>query len=184
MGRKITIDSATLMNKGFEVIEARWLFDLPVGMIDVLIHPQSIVHSLVEFRDRSCLAQMSMPDMRGPISYALAYPARLADPIPGLDLDRIGSLTFRRPDNGRFPCLSYAYEAIEAGGTMPCVLNASNEVAVHAFLRERIGFEDIPSVIRRTLDSHDVRPARSLDDLLEADRWARARAARHIRGLK
>ena len=184
MGKKITIDSATLMNKGFEVIEARWLFDLPADMIDVLIHPQSIVHSLVEFRDRCCLAQMSMPDMRGPISYALAYPSRLDDPIPGLDLDRIGSLTFKKPDDGRFPCLSYAYEAIETGGTMPCVLNASNEVAVNAFLQNRIGFNDIPFVIRRTLDGHAVRPAAALDDVLGADRWAREKAMKFVRELK
>jgi 1-deoxy-D-xylulose-5-phosphate reductoisomerase len=184
MGKKITIDSATLMNKGFEVIEARWLFDLPAGRIDVLIHPQSIVHSLVEFRDRCCLAQMSVPDMRGPISYALAYPSRLDDPIPGLDLDMIGPLTFKRPDNGRFPCLSYAYEAIETGGTMPCVLNASNEVAVNAFLQDRIGFNDIPFVIRRTLDSHAVRAAGVLDDVLGADRWAREKAAKFARELR
>jgi 1-deoxy-D-xylulose-5-phosphate reductoisomerase len=184
MGKKITIDSATLMNKGFEVIEARWLFDLPASRIDVLIHPQSIVHSLVEFRDRCCLAQMSVPDMRGPISYALAYPSRLDDPIPGLDLDVMGPLTFKRPDNGRFPCLSYAYEAIETGGTMPCVLNASNEVAVNAFLQDRIGFNDIPFVIRRTLDSHTVRPAGVLDDVLGADRWAREKAAKFARELR
>ena len=184
MGKKITIDSATLMNKGFEVIEARWLFDLPADMIDVLIHPQSIVHSLVEFRDRCCLAQMSMPDMRGPISYALAYPSRLDDPIPGLDLDRIGSLTFKKPDDGRFPCLSYAYEALETGGTMPCVLNASNEVAVNAFLQDRIGFNDIPFVIRRTLDGHAVRSAAALDDVLGADRWAREKAMKFVRELR
>lgn len=184
MGKKITIDSATLMNKGFEVIEARWLFDLPAGKIDVLIHPQSIVHSLVEFRDRCCLAQMSVPDMRGPISYALAYPSRLDDPIPGLNLDIIGPLTFKKPDNGRFPCLSYAYEAIETGGTMPCVLNASNEVAVNAFLQDRIGFNDIPFVIRRTLDSHAVGPAGVLEDVLDADRWAREKAAKYARELR
>ena len=184
MGKKITIDSATLMNKGFEVIEARWLFGISPEMIDVLIHPQSIVHSLVEFRDRCCLAQMSMPDMRGPISYALAYPARLDDPIPGLDLDAIGTLTFRKPDNGRFPCLSYAYEALENGGTLPSVLNASNEVAVLAFLQNRIGFHDIPTVIRKTLDGHAVEAAGSLEPVLEADRWAREKAQKYVRELE
>ena len=184
MGKKISIDSSTLMNKGFEVIEARWLFDVPPAMIDVLIHPQSVVHSLVEFSDRCCLAQMSMPDMRGPISYALSYPARIQDPIPGLELDRIGSLTFQKPDNRRFPCLSYAYEALETGGTMPCVLNAANEVAVNAFLRHSIGFNDIPRVIRKTLDSHAVRPLGSLDDVLDADGWARKEAIKNIKGVK
>jgi 1-deoxy-D-xylulose-5-phosphate reductoisomerase len=184
MGKKITIDSATLMNKGFEVIEARWLFDLSPRMIDVIIHPESIIHSLVEFRDRCCLAQMSMPDMRGPISYALAYPARLDDPIPALDLGGIGTLTFRKPDNGRFPCLSYAYEALETGGTLPSVLNASNELAVLAFLQNRIGFHDIPVVIRKTLDGHSAGPAGSLEPVLEADRWARERAGKYIRELE
>ena len=184
MGRKITIDSATLMNKGLEVIEACWLFDMPPERIDVLIHPQSIIHSLVEFRDRSCLAQMSMPDMRGPISYALSYPERLAEPIAGLELDKIGSLTFRKPDHEAFPCLSYAYEAIRAGGTAPAVLNAANEMAVHAFLVAEIGFNDIPLVIRKTLDSHQVQQAAELDDLLEADRWAREKAEIYIKELK
>lgn len=184
MGKKITIDSATLMNKGFEVIEACWLFGMPSEKIDVLIHPQSIVHSMVEFRDRSCLAQMSMPDMRGPISYALSYPDRLEDPIPGLELDKIESLTFKKPDNENFPCLSYAYDAIKAGGTMPCVLNASNEIAVHAFLNDRIGFNDIPVIIKKTIDSHTVKLHPILDDVLEADRWARKTAEKKIKELK
>jgi 1-deoxy-D-xylulose-5-phosphate reductoisomerase len=173
MGRKISIDSATLMNKGLEVIEARWLFDVPPEDIDVLIHPQSIVHSMVEFRDRTFLAQMSMPDMRAPIAYALSYPERLDTPIHGLELDRVGMLTFRKPDHDSFPCLSYAYEAIGAGGTTPAVLNAANEFAVHAFLDRKIGFNDIPAVIHKTVRSHTSRPHPSLDDILAADRWAR-----------
>ncbi len=184
MGKKITIDSATLMNKGLEVIEACWLFDIPPEKIDVLIHPQSIVHSMVEFKDRSCLAQMSIPDMRGPISYALSYPDRLEDPIPGLELDKIESLTFRKSDNINFPCLSYAYDAIRAGGTMTCVLNASNEIAVHAFLNNRIGFNDIPVIIRKTTDIHAVKPLAVLEDALEADRWARETAEKFIKELK
>ncbi len=182
MGKKISIDSATLMNKGLEVIEACWLFDMPPDKVSVLIHPQSIVHSLVEFVDRSCLAQMSMPDMRGPISYALAYPDRIADPIPPLELDAIGTLTFGMPDSETFPCLSYAYDAIRTGGTMPCVLNASNEEAVNAFLDGRIGFNRISSVIRKTVDSHKVRAVSSLEDIMDADRWSRETAQKCIRG--
>ena len=181
MGKKISIDSATLMNKGLEVIEACWLFDIPPENISVLIHPQSIVHSLVEFVDRSCLAQMSVPDMRGPISYALSYPGRIGDPIPPLELDVIGSLTFRRPDHETFPCLSYAYDAIKTGGTMPCVLNASNEVAVTAFLNGRIGFNGIPSVIRKTIDSHKAGPIASLGEVMDADRWSRERAEKFVK---
>jgi 1-deoxy-D-xylulose-5-phosphate reductoisomerase len=184
MGRKITIDSATLMNKGLEVIEACRLFDMPAEKIDVLIHPQSIVHSMVEFMDRSCLAQMSMPDMRGPISYALSYPDRIKDPIPGLELDKIGTLTFRKPDNDNFPCLSYAYDALRAGGTMTSVLNASNEIAVEAFLSNRIGFNDIPLVIKKTMEKHSVQQVSSVDDVLEADRWARETAKKYIKELK
>lgn len=181
MGKKISIDSATLMNKGLEVIEACWLFDIPPENVSVLIHPQSIVHSLVEFVDRSCLAQMSVPDMRGPISYALSYPGRIGDPIPPLELDVIGSLTFRRPDHETFPCLSYAYDAIKTGGTMPCVLNASNEVAVTAFLNGRIGFNGIPSVVRKTIDSHKAGAVATLEDVMDADRWSRERAEKFVK---
>ncbi len=176
MGRKITIDSATLMNKGLEVIEACWLFGVDPGMVDVLIHPQSIVHSMVEFLDRSTIAQLSVPDMRGPIAYALSYPDRIADPIDGLSLDRIETLTFRKPDTATFPCLAYAYEAIREGGSMPAVLNAANEVAVHAFLEGRIGFNDIARVVRAVMDSHGKIGTPGLDDLLEADRQARLSA--------
>ena len=184
MGRKISIDSATLMNKGLEVIEACWLFDMPPEKVDVLIHPQSIVHSMVEFRDRSYMAQMSMPDMRGPISYALSYPERTADPIPGLELENIGPLTFRKPDHDMFPCLLYAYEAIRVGGTLPAVLNAANEIAVYAFLDNRIGFNDIPAVIRKIVEGHTVNQAPHLDDVLEADRWARGKAEHYVKELR
>jgi 1-deoxy-D-xylulose-5-phosphate reductoisomerase len=183
MGQKITIDSATLMNKGLEVIEACWLFDMPPEKINVLIHRQSIVHSMVEFKDRSFLAQMSVPDMRGPISYALSYPERLSDTIPPLELDAIESLTFRKVDHDTFPCLSYAYDAIKIGGTMPCVLNASNEAAVSAFLASNIGFNDIPLIIKKTMDNHIVRPASTLESVLDADRWAREKAEQYIKEL-
>jgi 1-deoxy-D-xylulose-5-phosphate reductoisomerase len=181
MGKKISIDSATLMNKGLEVIEACWLFDMPPEKVSVLVHPQSIVHSLVEFIDRSCLAQMSMPDMRGPIAYALSYPDRIGDPIAPLELDAIGSLTFHKPDHETFPCLSYAYDAIKAGGTMPCVLNASNEAAVNAFLGGRIGFDGISSVVRKTVDSHKRGPIATLEDVMDADRWSRETAEKCIK---
>ncbi|MBI5188110.1 MAG: 1-deoxy-D-xylulose-5-phosphate reductoisomerase [Nitrospirae bacterium] len=184
MGKKITIDSATLMNKGLEVIEACYLFGIPPERIDVLIHPQSIVHSIVEFNDRSCIAQLSVPDMKGPIAYALSYPERLDDIVVGLDLERISSLTFKRPDNECFPCLSYAYRAIEAGGTMPSVLNAANEVAVAAFLHDKIRFNDIPVIIKKTMDCHVPQPETELDTVIEADRWAREKAEEVIKKLK
>ncbi len=184
MGKKISIDSATLMNKGFEVIEACWLFGIPPEKVDVLIHPQSIVHSMVEFTDRTCLAQMSVPDMRGPIAYALSYPKRLNDPIRGLELDRIESLTFRKPDTQNFPCLSYAYEAMAAGGTAPAVLNAANEAAVNAFLDDSIRFNDISVVIRSTVDAHTPQRIGGLEDVLAADLWARKTAEKHIRRMK
>jgi 1-deoxy-D-xylulose-5-phosphate reductoisomerase len=183
MGKKISIDSATLMNKGFEVIEAFWLFNLPPEKIDVVVHPQSIVHSLIEFKDRSCLAQMSMPDMRGPISYALTYPERLEGPIQGLELHRLQSLTFSKPDKRNFPCLSYAYDALRVGGTMPCVLNAANEIAVNAFLRGSIGFNDIPSIIKRTVRVHRASSASSLKKVLAADRWAREASQLYVKEL-
>ncbi|MBI5847303.1 MAG: 1-deoxy-D-xylulose-5-phosphate reductoisomerase [Nitrospirae bacterium] len=176
MGRKISIDSATLMNKGLEVIEACWLFDISPDLVDVLIHPQSIVHSMVEFRDRTFLAQLSMPDMRAPIAYALSWPDRLDLPIQSLELDRIGQLTFKKPDHDSFPCLTYAYEAIRQGGTAPAVLNAANEVAVHAFLDKAIGFNDIPAVIRKTVMAHKRIAQPSLDEVIAADRWARLKA--------
>jgi 1-deoxy-D-xylulose-5-phosphate reductoisomerase len=181
MGAKITIDSATLMNKGLEVIEARWLFDLPPSRIEVLVHRESIIHSLVEYRDGSVIAQLGLPDMRTPISYAMQYPERLPLDLPSLDLAGISTLTFYRPDHDRFPCLGLGYDALRIGGTMPAVLNAANEIAVAAYLKERIGFLDISSVIRKTMDAHRSCELRTLDDALGADRWAREKADNLIR---
>lgn len=181
MGKKITIDSATLMNKGLEVIEAHHLFGAPPEMIEVVIHPQSIVHSLVEFRDGCSLAQMSVPDMRAAIAYALSYPERMEGVIEPLDLCSVGELTFMKPDFESFPCLSYAYEALKEGGTAPAVLNASNEVAVSAFLGGEIGFNDIPAIIKLTMKSHEKQSATSLDAVLSAHEWAMNKARELIR---
>lgn len=180
MGKKITIDCATLMNKGFEVIEARWFFHVAPERIEVLIHPQSIVHSLVEFWDGSVIAQLGIPDMRVPISYALSYPNRLANQLPSLDLAQVGALTFERPDLDRFPCLRYAYQALETGGTMPAVLNAANEVAVQAFLAEEIAFPQIPQIIAETMLRHTPQPLQKLEDVLQADQWGRQQAAQLV----
>ncbi len=179
MGPRISIDSATLMNKGFEVIEARWLFDLTWDQIRVLIHPQSLVHGLVELADGSLLAHLGPRDMRLPIQYALLYPERRPAPVSPLDLTTVGRLEFEPPDFRRFPCLKYAYEAGQAGGTAPAVLNAADEVAVSWFLAGRIGFLDIPAIIREVLDQHEPQPSPSLEEVLTADAWAReaARAA-------
>jgi 1-deoxy-D-xylulose-5-phosphate reductoisomerase len=176
MGTKITIDSATLMNKGLEVIEARWLFDLPPEKIEVLVHRESIIHSLVEYIDGSVLAQLGLPDMRTPISYAMQYPERVPLGLEPLDLARCGTLTFHNPDHDRFPCLMLGYESLRIGGTMPAVLNAANEIAVAAFLQRGIGFLEIPEIIRATMEAHSVRPVVSLEDALEADRWGREKA--------
>jgi 1-deoxy-D-xylulose-5-phosphate reductoisomerase len=184
MGKKITIDSATLMNKGFEVIEAHYLFGLPPAAIDVVVHPQSIVHSIVEFHDGSSIAQLSYPDMKGPISYALTYPERIPGVLPGLELTRIGVLEFRKPDRRCFPCLSYAYAALKTGGTMPAVLNAANEVAVNAFLNREIRLPDIPVVIRKTMSKHTVMAATELALVLEADRWGRDKAQEVIQKIR
>lgn len=181
MGRKISIDSATLMNKGLEVIEASHLFGLDAERIAVVIHPQSIIHSLVEFVDGVLLAQLSEPDMRGPIAYALSYPRRLEDTVPRLDLEALGKLTFHGPDAETFPCLGFAYEALKAGGTMPAVLNAANEIAVNAFLGRRIDFGRIPVIIREVMDRHDARKADTLEAVIEADRWAREEAGGFIK---
>jgi 1-deoxy-D-xylulose-5-phosphate reductoisomerase len=180
MGPKISIDSATLMNKGLEIIEARWLFDAPPEQIDVVIHRQSIIHSMVEFVDRSVVAQMGLPDMRVPISYALNYPERMPLSLPSLCLEEVGQLTFEKPDHKAFPLLSCAYEALKGGGTLPSVLNAANEEAVNAFLSEKVGFLDITKVIRRTIDSHLPQAIKTLDDVISADRWARFEAQRWI----
>lgn len=184
MGKKITIDSATLMNKGFEVIEAHYLFGLPPSSIEVVVHPQSIVHSLVEFYDGSSIAQLSYPDMKGPISYALTYPDRISGILPGLELSKIGKLEFTKPDTKCFPCLSYAYSALKAGGTMPAVLNAANEVAVNSFLNREIRFTDIPFVIKKTMSKHVVTSTNKLSLVLEADRWARDKAKEVIKRIK
>lgn len=176
MGGKITIDSASLMNKGLEVIEARWLFDLSLDQIDVVIHPQSIVHSMVEFADGSTLAQLGMPDMRVPIAYALAYPERLPLPFPRLDLVRAGTLEFEEPDLDRFPCLRLAYEAGRAGGLLPTVLSAADEEAVAAFMRGDLAFTAIPRLIGTTLDAYVGPTTVSLAAIEEADHWARAHA--------
>jgi len=176
MGPKITIDSATLMNKGFEIIEAAWLFGVESGRVDVLIHPQSIVHSLVEFHDGSVMAQLGMPDMRVPIGYALAYPERLHGAAQFLDLATARVLQFEAPDLTRFPCLRMACEAAGSGGTVPTALNGANEVAVAAFLRGEIRFTAIPGVIGDVLASHRKTEALALGDIAEADRWAREKA--------
>jgi 1-deoxy-D-xylulose-5-phosphate reductoisomerase len=179
MGPKITIDSATLMNKGLEVIEARWLFDVGADRIDVVIHPQSIVHSMVEYIDGSVLAQMAVPDMTIPIGYALAYPARLPlDYLRPLDLPAAGTLTFVAPDRSRFPCLDLAYRALRAGGTMPAVLNAANEIAVERFLAEDLAYREIPALVSSVMDAHERAEAASIDVLLAADAWARDAARR------
>jgi 1-deoxy-D-xylulose-5-phosphate reductoisomerase len=180
MGRKITIDSATLMNKGLEVIEARWLFDIAPGKIKVLVHPQSIVHSMVEYHDGAVVAQLGMPDMKGPIAYALSYPERLSDVSPALDLARVGTLTFEEPDLDRFPCLAYAFDALNTGGSMPAVLSAANEIAVKYFLEEKIGYADIVRVIRTTMDAHTLSDINTVEDALKADLWARHEAEKVI----
>jgi 1-deoxy-D-xylulose-5-phosphate reductoisomerase len=172
MGPKITVDSATMMNKGLEVIEAQWLFGLPLERIEVLIHPQSIVHALVEFRDGSVLAQMSQPDMRLPIQYALLYPERMDTGLPRLRLEQVCSLEFESPDLNRYPCLRLAYEAARLGGTMPTVLNAANEVAVHRFLQGQIAFTEIPIIVEKTMEAHQPEKA-TLQAVLDADAWAR-----------
>ena len=182
MGAKITIDSATMMNKGLEVIEAKWLFDLAVEKIDVHIHPQSIVHSMVEYVDGSVIAQLGMPDMRVPIAYALAYPERLKLDLPTLDLFSVQTLTFQEPDLGRYPCLALAFNACKAGGTMPAVLNASNEVAVQAFLDKRIPFLGIARLVDKVMQEHELAPAKELEAILAADTWARRRAEAIING--
>ena len=178
MGRKITIDSATLFNKGLEMIEARWLFDIEMGRVSVVVHPQSVVHSMVEFVDGSMLAQLSTPDMCLPIQYALTYPERAASDRVQTNLAKLGSLTFEEPDPERFPALELARTAGEVGGTLPAVLNAANEIAVDAFVNRRISFPEVSATVRRTMDRHHLVPHASLQQILEADAWARTEAAR------
>ena len=182
MGEKITVDSATLMNKGLEVLEAVHLFQISQDSIEILIHPQSVVHSMVSFRDGAMLAQLGVPDMKGAIAYAMSYPDRypIGQPLP--DLPRMGTLTFDSPDYERFPCLKLAFHAADAGGTMPAVLNAANEVAVDAFLKHRLSFDRIPDMIRRAMNCHSLVSAPALGEILEADRWAREKTAAFIAG--
>lgn len=180
MGKKITIDSATLMNKGLEVMEAKWLFDVEVDQIEVLVHPQSIVHSAVEYEDGAIIAQMGEPDMRIPIQYALTYPKRVKNSFPRVDFVKRSNLTFEKPDMETFQCLSLAYRALKTGGTLPAVLNGANEVAVARFLKGELTFLQIPALIERTMDAYTVKYEYTLDDLLEADAWARA-YAEHVR---
>ena len=174
MGNKITIDSATLMNKGLEVIEAHWLFGLPAEKIHVVIHPQSIIHSMVEFVDGSIKAQLGLPDMKLPIQYALSYPERWPRNGARVDFPALRSMTFFEPDRAKFRCLGLAYDALSLGGTAPAILNAANEMAVSAFLQHRISFEKIPIVIERALSLHKTRPNPDLQDIIEADRQVRA----------
>ncbi|MHB0937603.1 MAG: 1-deoxy-D-xylulose-5-phosphate reductoisomerase [Armatimonadota bacterium] len=182
MGPKITVDSATLMNKGLEVIEAHWLFGMPLERIGIVIHPQSIVHSLVAFRDGSLLAQLGVPSMRTPIQYALGYPERLPHNWAPLDLLQVGSLEFSAPDFARFPCLALARQAGEAGGTLPACLNAADEAAVAAFLAGRIGFMDIPRLVDRALTAHHPLPHPTLDDILDVDRAVLEEVAHWVNG--
>lgn len=181
MGAKITIDSASMMNKGLEVIEAKWLFDVDVDQIQVVVHPQSILHSAVEYEDGAVIGQMGVPDMKVPISYALTYPNRIENGFEKLDITKVGTLTFEEPDTETFECLSLAYKAIKAGGTMPAVLNAANEIAVAAFLKGNIGFMDIPRIIKNTMENHTVIHNYNIDELLAADSWGRSYAAKILK---
>lgn len=182
MGSKITIDSATLMNKGLEVIEAGWLFGFTADRISVAIHPQSIVHSMIEMVDGSIIAQLGVTDMRLMIQYALTYPKRLPTDLPALGLDKLAKLEFFEPDFERFPCLRLAYEAMREGGTMPAAMSAANEIAVAAFLDRRISFTEIPRVIEASMQAHNTQPCQSIEAVLEADRWARRHAAKLAEG--
>lgn len=180
MGRKISVDSASMMNKGLEVIEARWLFDAPADVIDVVVHPQSVIHSMVEYVDGSVLAQLGNPDMRTPIAHALAWPDRIASGVASLDFLRVGKLEFEPADLTRFPCLSLAYQALRSGGTLTASLNAANEIAVDAFLAETIAFTQIPAVIEATLADVESGPANSMHAVLSADASAREVARSHV----
>jgi 1-deoxy-D-xylulose-5-phosphate reductoisomerase len=182
MGRKITIDSATMMNKGLEVIEAKWLFDLPLDRISVVIHPQSIIHSLVEYVDGCVIAQLGVPDMKAPIAYALTYPERVSTGVRGLDLTAIAALNFFEPDLERFPALKLAYRAVEDGESMPAVMNAANEVAVDAFLAGKIRFTEIAELIEKTMAAHKAHLLTSIEEVLSADLWGRKKS-RELLGL-
>ncbi len=182
MGKKITIDSATLMNKGLEVLEAHWLFAVDYDQIEVVVHPQSIIHSMVEFVDGSVMAQLGLPDMRLPIQYALSYPDRWPNELPRVNWFALGGLTFEPPDTERFPCLALAYAAGRAGGTMPAVLNAANEIAVEAFLAGGIGFTRIQQIVAGVMEEHEVVSRPVLEEILAADQWARQKALEKARG--
>lgn len=181
MGSKITIDSATMMNKGLEVIEAKWLFGMEAAQIEVLVHPQSIIHSAVEYIDGSVIAQLGSPDMRIPIQFALTYPERSTSSFSKLDLFKTPNLSFEKPDYEAFPCLRLAFEALEIGGTMPVVLNGANEIAVSLFLGRKIGFSDIPRIIEAVMGRHTVNIMPSLDDIIEVDNWAREETRRQLK---
>jgi 1-deoxy-D-xylulose-5-phosphate reductoisomerase len=183
MGRKISVDSATMMNKGLEVIEAHWLFGAPADLIEVVIHPQSVIHSMVSYVDGSVLAQLGNPDMRTPIAHALAFPERIASGVAQLDLTAMAALEFHAPDLRRFPCLGLAFDALRAGGTAPALLNAANEVAVQAFLDRRIGFRDIDRVVRRVMDEEAHGAASSIEAVLAQDAHARQAAGRIVDAL-
>ena len=180
MGRKISIDSATMMNKGLEVIEAHWLFNVPADRIDVVIHPQSVIHSMVSYNDGSVLAQLGNPDMRTPIAYGLAYPERIDSGVDALDLIKVGKLNFEAPDFNRFPCLALAYQALRTGGSAPTILNASNEIAVQAFLDGKIGFTMIPQVIDQSLQKIPATPMTDLESILAVDAEARTVATKLV----
>jgi 1-deoxy-D-xylulose-5-phosphate reductoisomerase len=180
MGRKITIDSATLMNKGLEVIEAHYLFGVDYDRIEIVIHPQSIIHSLIELQDSSVLAQLGLPDMRLPLLYALSYPERIHTDWQRLDLFKCGDLTFREPDRSKYPCMDLAYAAGRRGGTMPAVLNAANEQAVELFLNGKISFVQIPQLIEMACDRHNCVTQPGLDDIIAADTWARQSVAENL----
>ena len=184
MGRKINVDSATLMNKGLEAIEAKWFFDLKMDQIDIVIHPQSIVHSMVEYRDGSIIAQMGVPHMITPISYALSYPHHIENHLSPLQLDEIGTLSFEKPDKTRFRCLDLALQAGKIGGSMPAVLNAANEIAVEAFLEGQIGFLQIPMLIEKTMEAHTAYDIGHIEEVMEADSWARQRAEEALGELR
>lgn len=184
MGKKITIDSATLMNKGLEVIEAKWFFDIPPNKIEIVIHPQSYVHSMVQFIDGTILAQIGEHDMKIPIQYALFYPNRIVNNFSRLELTKVGQLTFKKPNFNKFPCIKLAYKALELGGTMPAVLNGANEIAVNAFLDNKISFSAIPLIIQNTMKEHKPKQNPNINDILDADYWARERALNFCMNIK
>lgn len=184
MGKKVTIDSATLMNKGLEVIEAKWFFDIPANKIEVVIHPQSYIHSMVQFIDGTILAQIGEHDMKIPIQYALFHPNRIGNNFSRLELTKVGQLTFKKPNFNKFPCIKLAYQALELGGTMPAVLNGANEIAVNAFLNSQIKFTAIPQIIQDTMKEHKINHSPDINDILDADYWAREKAVSLCTNLK